>query len=246
MVKKGADVLERIPSGIAGLNNIIEGGLEKNSAILVSGGGGSGKTIFGLQFLIEGIKKFDETGIYISFEESKSKFYRHMLRFGWDLESLEKHGRFVYVKYTPEGIAKIVKNGGKSLGSLIKQAKGKRIVLDSLSAYTALFDKESMQRKMLVDLFSMIESWECTTVVIAEEDPDITRFHSSVMGFMADAIIYLYNIMKDNKLMIRAIQVAKMRGTKHNSSIIPLSINNNGIEIFPNQEIYEIELANRK
>ena len=126
-------VIERIPSGIPGLDNVIEEGFEKDSAILLSGSGGTGKTIFALQFLMQGINA-GQTGIYISFEENKNKFYRHMLPFGWNLEELEKKGLFVFIKYDPEKIAAIVKNGGKDIAKSITDLNAKRIVIDSLSA----------------------------------------------------------------------------------------------------------------
>jgi len=234
-------IIERIPSGIPDLDDVIGGGFEKNSAVLISGCGGSGKTIFAMQFLLDGINKFDETGVYISFEENKDKFYKHMAQFGWDLEDLQKKGRFVFIKYTPDKIAKIVQEGGKSIGEQLKNVNGKRIVIDSLSAYTSLFKNESEQRKMLVDLFTMIENWDATTIAIAEENPTIEKYHSSVMGFMADAIIYLYNVIKDNEIMIRAMQIAKMRGTKHTFKIFPIMIGDKGIETFPDQKIFELK-----
>lgn len=236
---------DRIPSGIPGLDEVIEGGFEKNSAVLISGGGGSGKTIFGIQFLLEGIEKFDETGVYISFEENKHKFYKHMMRFGWDLEKLENQGRFVFIRYSPEKMAEMVEMGGKTIGQELKEINGKRIVIDSLSAYTVLFDKESDQRRMLVELFTMIENWDATTVVIAEENPDIEKYHSSVMGFMADSIIYLYNIIKDNT-MLRAMQVAKMRGTKHIFKIFPLLIGEKGVNVYPDQDIFEHDFGKKR
>jgi len=238
--KPNGSIIERIPSGIKGLDKVIEGGFEKNSVILVSGGGGSGKTIFGISFLLEGIEKFDETAVYLSFEENKDKFYRHMSRFGWDLADLEKKGKFVFIKYTPEKIAKIVKGGGTEIGKELRELNAKRIVIDSLSAYTVLFEKEAEQRKMLVDLFEMIEGWDCTAIVIAEENPSVEKYHSSVMGFMADSIIYLYNIIKDNRSLIRGMQIAKMRGTRHAFNIFPFSIGDHGIEAYPDDSLYGI------
>ena len=103
----------RVPSGIQGLDEHIEGGFEKNSATLICGSGGSGKTICAVQFLLAGIHKYNHTGIYISFEERKDKFFHHMKRFGWDLEELESQGRFIFISYTPEEMVDIVKNKDK-------------------------------------------------------------------------------------------------------------------------------------
>lgn len=224
---------ERVTTGTRGLDKLTEGGLEKNSAVLVMGGGGSGKSIFATQFLIEGIENHKETGIYISFEERKYRFYRHMSRFGWDLQKLEDQGRFIFLKYSPERIARIVKERSKEIENAIKEVEAKRIVIDSLSAYTALFDSEAEKRKMLVALFDMIDAWDCTAVVVAEEDQNPDKHNSTVMGFMADAIILLYNEREPKGLRFRALEVFKMRGTKHESKICSMKISDHGIIVYP-------------
>jgi len=224
---------EKIPTGVKGLDKLTEGGFEKNSAILVCGGGGSGKSIFATQFLMEGILHHNETGIYISFEEIKERFYKHVFVFGWDLKKSEEQGRFIFLKYSPERIAKIVKERSKEIENSIKEVEAKRIVIDSLSAYTSLFENESEKRKMLVALFDMIKEWDCTTIVVAEEDQHPDQYHSNVEGFMADAIVLLYNEREPKGLRFRAIEVFKMRGTKHESKICSMKITEHGIEVYP-------------
>jgi circadian clock protein KaiC len=224
---------EKIATGIRGLDQLTGGGFEKNSAVLVAGSGGSGKSIFGTQFLMEGIKNHNETGIYISFEEVKDRFFKHMLVFGWDLKQVEEQGRFIFLKYSPERIAKIVKERSKEIENSIKEVEAKRIVIDSLSAYTSLFETESEKRKMLVALFDMIKEWDCTTVVVAEEDQSPNKPFSSVMGFMADAIVLMYNEREPKGLRFRAVEVYKMRGTKHESKICSMKITEHGIDVYP-------------
>ncbi|MEK6943676.1 MAG: ATPase domain-containing protein [Nanoarchaeota archaeon] len=224
---------EKIATGIKGLDQLTGGGFEKNSAVLVAGSGGSGKSIFGTQFLMEGIKNHSETGIYISFEEVKDRFFKHMFVFGWDLKDVEEQGRFIFLKYSPERIAKIVKERSKEIENSIKEVEAKRIVIDSLSAYTSLFESESEKRKMLVALFDMIKEWDCTTVVVAEEDQSPNKPFSSVMGFMADAIVLMYNEREPKGLRFRAVEVYKMRGTKHESKICSMKITEHGIDVYP-------------
>ena len=224
---------ERVSTGVKGLDKLTDGGFERGSAVLVAGGGGSGKSIFATQFLEEGIVRHSETGIYISFEENKDRFFRHMLVFGWDLKKIEDQGRFIFLKYSPERIAKIVREKSKEIENSIKEVEAKRIVIDSLSAYTALFESEAEKRRMLVALFDMIKEWECTTVVVAEEDQHPDSHHSSVMGFMADAIVLLYNEREPKGLRFRAVEVFKMRGTKHESKIVSMKITEHGIDVYP-------------
>ena len=156
-----------------------------------------------------------------------------MSKFGWDLNKLESQGRFIFLKYSPERIAKIVKERSKEIEKAIQEVEAKRIVIDSLSAYTALFDTEAEKRRMLVALFDMIEEWGCTAVVVAEEDQDPDKHHSTVMGFMADAIILLYNQREPKGLRFRAIEVYKMRGTRHESKICSMRITEKGMVVFP-------------
>ena len=100
--------LQRVPFGIAELDRLISGGVIKNSINLVAGSAGAGKSIFALQFLVNGIKKYGEPGVYITFEEKKKKTYEEMLEFGWDLAKLEKEGKFAYLEYTPEQVKKVL------------------------------------------------------------------------------------------------------------------------------------------
>ena len=85
----------RVPTYIPNFDTLINGGFKKNSINLIVGGAGSGKTIFTLQFLVNGILKHNETGLYITFEEKKDEIYDNMSVFGWDLAKLEKQGKLV-------------------------------------------------------------------------------------------------------------------------------------------------------
>ena len=92
--------LERVPSGIDGLDAIIEGGFPRGSMILVAGNPGTGKTIFSAQFIYRGAVDYGEKGVYVSFAEGKKSFIDYMRRFGMDFERLEKEGKVRTVSYT--------------------------------------------------------------------------------------------------------------------------------------------------
>src|SRR3989344_9039857 len=124
----------RITSGIPGLDKLVEGGFKKNSINLVVGEPGSGKTIFAIQFLLEGCKK-GEPGVYITFEEKKEKLYEDMGSFGWDLAKYEKQGKFRFLEYTPEQVKKVLVEGGGTVDAIITKIKAKRIVIDSVTSF---------------------------------------------------------------------------------------------------------------
>jgi len=103
---------DRLPSGITGLDKIMEGGFKRNSTNLVGGGAGSGKSIFAMQFLINGIDKYNEPGIYISFEEDKKKVIDEFDGFGWELAKKVKDGKLMILNYSPQQVERIVAYGG--------------------------------------------------------------------------------------------------------------------------------------
>jgi KaiC/GvpD/RAD55 family RecA-like ATPase len=126
----------------------------------------------------------------------------------------------------------IVKDQDRIIEDAIRPGGAKKIVIDSITAHGALFENQADQRKMLVNLFDMIADWDCTTMLTHEEDQYPDRHKSSIMGFMADSIVKLYNIRKGHK-MVRAIEVFKMRGTNHSTAIIPLEITEHGVSLTP-------------
>jgi len=140
-------IIKRISTGIPNLDKLIEGGFKKNSINLVAGDPGSGKSIFAMQFLIEGIKK-GEPGVFITFEEKKKKFYEDMLEFGWELEKYEKEKKFVFLEYTPEQVKKILTEGGGIVEEVIEKTKAQRIVIDSITSFSLLYEDNLTKRKL--------------------------------------------------------------------------------------------------
>ena len=86
---------DRVKTGIKGLDELIGGGLPKNSSILLSGEAGTGKTIFSLQFIYSGAKDFDEAGIYVTFEEKPEELRKEASQFGWDFKKYEAKKKIV-------------------------------------------------------------------------------------------------------------------------------------------------------
>ena len=227
----------REPTGISGLDEVIEGGLKKDSVILVGGCAGSGKSIFAIQFIVNGILSFNEPGVYITFEEDKDEFYDDMLRFGWDLAELERKGKFAFVRYTPEQVGKVLKTGGGVIRDVVDKIKAKRIVIDSISAFTLLHKNELEKREACLDLFKILRKWKCTTLVVGQYSAAEEKHESIAVEFEVDGIIWLYNIKKEG-IRTRAIEIFKMRGTKHSAKIFPFEITNSGIIIYPEQNVF--------
>ena len=222
--------LTRVTSGIPGLDKLIESGFKKNSINLIAGEPGAGKTIFALQFLIEGCKK-GEPGIYITFEEKKQKLYEDMATFGWDLDKYEKQNLFRFLEYTPEQVKKLLVEGGGTVDILVEKIKAKRVVIDSITSFSLLYEDELTKKEAALSLFDLINKWNCTAVLTSQAR---TADHQTVMEaaleFEVDSIIILYHTkVKGDR--IRAIEIIKMRGTNIPSKTYGIKFDNKGIAI---------------
>lgn len=222
----------RIKTGVSNLDNLTEGGFEKNSTNLVVGASGSGKSIFATQFLVEGMKK-GEKCLYVTFEEKKFEVYANMLRFGWDLAEYEKKGLFVFLEYTPEKVRLMLEEGGGAIESIIVRNKISRLAIDSITSFALLFENELEKREAALALFNMIRNWNSTALLTYEGNPtrESSPSHDSgpdnkAIEFESDSIILLYFIrVKDVRQ--RYIEILKMRGTEHSKSIYQFHIKDN-------------------
>jgi len=226
---RGREVIERVPAGIPGFDKLIEGGFEKNSTNLVVGSTGSGKTIFTVQFLIQGIR-CGENVLYITFEEKKEEFYKNMARFGWHLREYEKKGKFVFLEYSPEKVKLMLEEGGGTIEAIVSKKKIKRLVIDSITSFALLFEHELEKREAALSLFSLIKKWNCTSLLTLQEDPMQRDGASTSIEFEADSIILLYFVRLGMRRH-RFIEILKMRGTDHSKEIHPFVIGKHGIEV---------------
>ncbi len=230
--KKGRESkkLVKVPSYIHNFDNLVQGGFERNSTNLVVGGAGTGKTIFAMQFLIGGMKK-GERCLYVTFEEKKENFYKHMLQFEWDLADYEKKGLFSFLEYAPLKVKTMLEEGGGSIENIILKAKISRVVIDSISSFALLFEKELEKKEAALALFNMINDWDCTSLLTLEEDIDNSQgLGSKSLEFEADSIIILY-YPKEKHERHRSLEVLKMRGTKHSTKIHKFDIGKAGISV---------------
>ncbi len=227
--KQNSLKLDRISSGIPGLDSMIQGGYVRESVNLVAGGPGCGKSIFAMQFLIEGIKH-GEAGIYITFEEKKERFYADMFEFGWNLEDLENQGKFVFLEYTPEQVKKIITEGGGMVESIIEKIKAKRVVIDSITSFGLLYEDELTKKEASLALFELIGKWGCTGIMTSEDDSKEGNAVTAAMEFEVDGIVLLYHI-KRKGIRQRALEILKMRGTKISEKTVEFDIDKSGIVV---------------
>ena len=220
----------RIKSGIPGLDEIVGGGLDKGSIVLIRGGTGTGKTLLCSQYLYNGAKLLNEPAMFLSFTESKDSIYKHGLSFGWDFKELEKKDLFTFIRYSPHEVVKIIEEGGGSIHDAIEGTGIKRLVIDSLTAYALLFESEYRADQSVLNLTEMLHNLNCTTLVTSEKSVDPFTSDHERLGFLTDGIVNLY-YMRKGYGRIRALEIIKMRDTYHSDRTHIFKIGNNGIAI---------------
>jgi len=225
-----ASKIERVPSGIPGLDGMICGGFVKDSTVLVQGGTGSGKTLLCLQYLCKGATQYGEPGVYLSFAESESLIYQHGAQFGWDFERLEKEGKFKVIRYQPHEIVKIIDEGGGVIRDTVEAMGAKRLVIDSLSAYEMLFENKYRANESVLTLLEILRKWNTTSLVTSEKAISLARGGKDRLGFLTDGIVNLY-YLRSGMHRLRAVEILKMRDTQHSDEVHIFNLDRNGLSV---------------
>jgi len=229
----------RVATGIKGFDELIDGGFERESIVLLVGSAGTGKTLFGLQFLYQGVTKYEEAGVFISFEEDKEHLYKRALQFGWDFSKLEKEDKFRILVFKPHQITTILEEGGGQIRDALAEIGSKRIVVDSITAYGLLFNDEYKRREKILEFFNLLRKWGVTSVVICGDDPSKVEKQEGSISFISDAVVSMYYMQDEEKgLRIHSLEVLKMRGTKHTNKLCAINFENEGIVVYPDVEVF--------
>jgi len=221
----------RIKTGVPGLDELIEGGIPENFITLVAGSSGTGKTTLSMQFLSEGVQKYNEKGIYIGLGEDVDIIIKTMLRFNIDLNALAEDDSLVFANIPAldlDEIKQLLANVGEET---------KRLVIDPISALVFKYSDMALRQKVR-ELIEIIRKKEITTIITTEvpEGSNATsRF--GVEDFLADGIITLYYFREKSK-RYRGIEVRKMRSTAHSEVIHLYKINDTGFKVFPKVRVF--------
>lgn len=230
-------VAGRLKTGILHLDKLVGGGLKENTITLVVGGAGSGKTIFAMQFLMEGLKE-GESCLYLTFEEKKAKLYDDMSEFVWDFNSYEARGKFFYLEYNPEQVKSLIEEGGGTVEQLIIKEHITRLVIDSITSFSLLYQDELSRKEAGLALFELINRLGCTAVLTSQNVIRSEGSRTPSLEFEADSIIILYHF-KERGVRKRAIEILKMRGTRHANKTFSMDITRGGIVV--GQKVIDVD-----
>ena len=229
--------LEKCPTGITGLDEITRGGLPKGRPALIAGSAGSGKTLLSLEFLVHGIVKYNEPGVFVAFEETAEELTKNVASLGFNLDTLVAKKKlsvdYIYIErseieetgeYDLEGLF-------VRLGHAIKSVGAKRVVLDTVEALFAGLPNPAILRAELRRLFRWLKNMGVTAIITGERgEHSLTRY--GLEEYVADCVILLDHRVAD-QISTRRMRVVKYRGSAHGANEYPFLIDEEGISILP-------------
>ncbi|MBD3261387.1 MAG: ATPase [Candidatus Altiarchaeales archaeon] len=233
--------MEKVKTGVKGLDEMLGGGFIKNRPYLIAGGPGIGKTILCVQFLMQGVEE-GEGGLYIALEEQTEQLKEDMRVFEWDIdkihivETMQDVGSGTWTLST-SGIVSSpkfnLKNLMESLRDTINKHKPQRMVIDSLTSIKMLYDNKTDARREILGFMNFLLASGCTTLLTSEQLGEEILMEE----FLSSGVVRL-NAIENQGERITGVSIVKMRGSGFDKHMRPMKITDDGIQIFPNESVF--------
>lgn len=223
--------LERVETGVPGLDHVTRGGFPKGRVAVVAGPAGSAKTVLAGQFLASGAQA-GHPGVFVTLEESADDLRRNLATLGFDVEALEERGDFAFVDGSPrydttaDEVAPLhVDTLLAQIGQALDRTGAERVVLDSFGAAYAFEDDALMARQRLRGLLAELRRLGTTVLLTVETEHtgDSTFTANGIEQYVADSVILLRNDL-EAEARRRTIEVLKMRGAEHRRGQFPCTV----------------------
>jgi KaiC/GvpD/RAD55 family RecA-like ATPase len=234
-------MVELTKTGIDGLDEILNGGIVRNSTTLVSGNPGAGKSILGIQYIYNGVELFDEKGIFLSFEENEQDIREAAESIGFDNwgDHVDEGNIKVYDKQVLLRENDFSSSLELLLGDL-DDAQYERLVLDSLTMFQLFFDNEREKRTYLLKFTDILSENNLTTLMTNEQGTVFPETDIGLENFLTDGNIFLLQTPTDSGVN-RYVWVAKMRKKNIDTDIFPMEIlQGNGITVHENASAFSM------
>ncbi|TXT56666.1 MAG: Circadian clock protein kinase KaiC [Candidatus Thorarchaeota archaeon] len=234
--------MNRTPTGIHGLDDLVNGGFIEGSTILLSGCSGSGKTVFGLQFLYRGAVDFDEAGVFVTLESRPNEIRQEALQFGWNLEDIEKEKKLIIIDASsskaglPTSESYTLRRGfdvsalAEEIYRAIHDIGAKRLVIDSLSGIGIRFDQPVEVRNAVFTISALLRELNVTSLFVSEILHKESLSLAGVEQYTAQCLISL-DLIPTNNSLERGLTIWKMRGSAHSLKRHKLTIDDKGIKV---------------
>jgi circadian clock protein KaiC len=244
--RTAAKAITKCPTGIRGLDQIMLGGLPRGRTTLVCGNAGCGKTMLGMEFLVQGVTQYEEPGVCLSFEETADELTSNVSSLGFDLRDLIAKKKLMvdYVYIEPSEIEETGDYDLEALfvrlGHAVDSVGAKRVLLDGVEALFAGLSSEAILRSELRRLFRWLKDRKLTAIVTGERGNEGLTRHG-IEEYISDCVILLDNRLTD-AVSTRRLRVIKYRGSVHGTNEYPFLIDSDGISVMP---VTSLELRHR-
>ena len=228
--------MDRVKTGIAGLDEMLNGGIPARRHVALYGGPGAGKTSLSFEFLYRGAKE-GQNGLYISLEETIDDIVDNMKNtfpMLTEIDSLMKSKKLEIVKPDKFGMEEIA----SILEEKITKNDVKRAIIDSATMIRFSFKDDTDYRQTLFEFLSLLRGLDCTTITTLEAStPRKEAMVFDIEHFVMDGIINLYNLDREER-RIRALEIFKMRGTDHSRELVPFKVTPSGIKVYVGEKVF--------
>ncbi|WP_240236172.1 circadian clock protein KaiC [Nocardioides sp. CFH 31398] len=231
-------MLEKAATGIEGFDDITFGGLPRARATIVTGAAGSGKSMFGVEFLAQGARAYGEPGVLLSFEETADELVANAASIGVDLRAMADEGTLV-VDSAAGDLDDLVQSGAFDLeGLLLRLAAAidavgaRRVVLDTVETLFSTLPDETTVRREFARLLRWLKERDLTVVVTAERGQQGRLTRHGIEEYVSDCVVVLDHRVED-EVATRRMRVAKYRGSPHGTNEFPFLISGRGLVVMP-------------
>jgi circadian clock protein KaiC len=216
---------------IKGLDEMLHGGFLPQTANLVEGPPGTGKSTLGMQFIFNGIHQANEPGLIVTFEEFPEQYYRDAEGFGWDFRQLERDGKLRVIMTSPEVSRSDLESVGGTIETLAREMGARRILVDSISHFDQLTTDPVEMRAVVYGFINALKR-EGLTSVLTRESPALLGGdeEDDDIAFVVDSYILLRYVEIESSIR-KALLALKVRGSDHAKDIRQFEITDHGIEI---------------
>ncbi len=223
---------QRVPTGIAGLDEMLGGGLLFNSVAVIKGAPGTGKSCLGMEFISKGISEYGEPGLIITFEEFPRQLYRDAISLGFDLRDYEREDKLRTIFTTPAVFLREIQQPGGIFDRTIEEISARRVFVDSMTQLERITQDAVELREIMYTFLNGLLRYDITAMV-TQEDAYITGNMSVAeagLSYIVDTIIQL-RYVEINSSIDRALFVLKHRASDHDKRIRRMLITPTGVKV---------------
>jgi len=237
--------MERIPSGIVGLDEVIEGGLRPNSVTVIVGASGTGKSTFAMQYLLAGLDN-GEQGLYVTLDVPPDQIIKEAILWGWDRAQEHVDKNLYFFASKGSDFATIIRD---QLPRLVearqKYETPTRVVIDPLTPIIWSEENKSVQRELINELFILLKQIGCVVATVEEHaapGEGATGLGASIPIFLGDGAIHL-RYQPIGGAFNRTLEIVKMRGTRHGEEVYPYIFARGVGAIVRSTPVYHVDKA---